>query len=110
MQYVHGELSAHFGDSVNSRSSEGVSLCPDGAHRVNAAVDAAAGLRELDAETRVQLIRKLCDIAEIAFLSPDGDHWDKATLLRLRAGNAVVLYSVDANGVLVHHVVEARVA
>ena len=107
MQYVHGELSAHFGDSVNSRSSEGVSLCPDGAHRVNAA---AAGLRELDAETRVQLIRKLCDIAEIAFLSPDGDHWDKATLLRLRAGNAVVLYSVDANGVLVHHVVEARVA
>ena len=82
----------------------------DGPHRVNAAVDAAAGLRELDAETRVQLIRKLCDIAEIAFLSPDGDHWDKATLLRLRAGNAVVLYSVDANGVLVHHVVEARVA
>ena len=95
---------------MNPRGSAGVPLCPDGAHRVYAAVDAAAGLRDLDVAVRMQLIRKLCDIAEIAFLSPGSDHWDEATLLRLRAGNAVVLYSVDAHGVLVHHLVEARVA
>ncbi|MFN2549824.1 MAG: hypothetical protein ABR567_20565 [Myxococcales bacterium] len=91
-------------------TSENVSLCPDGLHRVYAAVDAASGLHGLDAEVRAQLIRKLCDIAEIAFLSIGADHWDESKLLRLHAADTVVLYSVDANGVLVHDVVESQVA
>jgi len=90
--------------------SENVPLCPDGTHHVYAAVDAASGLRDLPPETRSQVVRKLCDIAEIAFLSIGTDHWDVSKLLRLSAGNAVVLYSVDLNGVLVHHVVQSRVA
>ena len=60
-------------------------------------------------EQHAQVIRKLCDIAEIAFLSLD-DHWDDSKLLRLSAGKADVFYSVDANGVLVHHVMESKVA
>lgn len=91
-------------------TSENVSLCPDGAHRVYAAVDAANGLHELPAEVRQRLIQKLCDIAEIAYLSLADDHWDAGTLLRLNAGTASVLYSVDANGVIVHDVVQVRVA
>jgi hypothetical protein len=63
----------------------------------------------LSREERAQVIRRLCNIAEIAFLSID-DHWDESRLLRLSAGKAEVFYSVDANGVLVHHVVESRVA
>jgi len=88
---------------------DSVSLCPDRVHHVYAAVEAAEGLQNLSREERAQVIRRLCDIAEIAFLSID-DHWDEAKLLRLSAGKAEVFYSVDANGVLVHQVVESRVA
>src|SRR3954453_2643434 len=88
-----------------------VSLCPDGVLRVYASVGAAPGLRDLNPDVRQQVIRRLCDIAEIAFLSIGSpDHWDEATLLRLKAADTVVLYSVDANGVLVHHVLESRAA
>jgi hypothetical protein len=90
--------------------SSRVSLCPDGLHHVYAEDEAATGLRDLPADTRGRLIRKLCDIADLAFLSIGTDHWDVSTLLRLRAGNAEVFYSVDLNGVLVHHVVQSRVA
>ena len=85
-------------------------LCPDGLHRVYASADAAADLRDLPADVRQRLVRMLCDIAEIAWLSPGTDHWDVSKLLRLRAGNAVVLYSVDERGLLVHHVDQAQVA
>lgn len=88
---------------------DNVSLCPDGVHHVYAEVEAAAGLQGLSREEHAQVIRKLCDIAEIAFLSLD-DHWDDSKLLRLSAGKADVFYSVDANGVLVHHVMESKVA
>ena len=85
--------------------SDDRSLCPDGIHHVYASVNAAPVLWDLTPELRRQVIRKLCDIAEIAFLSIGSDHWDESKLLRLSAGGATVLYSVDANGVLVHHVV-----
>ncbi len=85
-------------------------LCPHGLHKVYASAHAVGDLRALSAEVRERVVRMLCDIAEVAYLSPAADHWDVSKLLRLRAGNAVVMYSVDERGLLVHHVDQAQVA
>ena len=85
-------------------------LCPHGLHKVYASADAASDLRDLPVDIRVKVVRMLCDIAEVAYLSPAADHWDVSKLLRLRAGSAVVMYSVDERGLLVHHIDQAAVA
>ena len=85
-------------------------LCPHGLHKVYASAEASVSIDALPTEVRGRVIRMLCDIAEVAYLSPVADHWDVSKLLRLRAGDAVVLYSVDERGLLVHHVDQAAVA
>ncbi|MGZ6141903.1 MAG: hypothetical protein ACXWLM_01135 [Myxococcales bacterium] len=85
-------------------------LCPDGIHKVYASADARADLLGLPTDLRARVVRMLCDIAEVAYLTPSVDHWDVSKLLRLRAGRAVVMYSVDERGLLVHHIDQARVA
>lgn len=85
-------------------------LCPHGLHKVYASADAASDLRGLPGEVRTKVVRMLCDIAEVAYLSPSSSHWDVSKLLRLRAGSAVVMYSVDERGLLVHHVDHAAAA
>ena len=77
-------------------------LCPDGRHSVRTTHTAAEGLRVLRPELLAHISRMLCEIAEVAALSPVSV-WDDSSLLRLHAGHVLVLYSVDVDANIVVH-------
>ncbi len=82
----------------------GSNLCPHGAHRVFAGANAARGLRQLPAWLRDTLVRMLCDVAEVAEVRPAVvDFWRDESLLQLRVGQAMVIYSVDRDAAVVVH-------
>lgn len=82
-------------------------ICPHGSHRVFADANAAIGLRQLPAFMRNALLHMLCDVAEVALVRPAVvDFWQDESMLQLRLGKVLVLYSVDRGGDLhVRHVV-----
>jgi hypothetical protein len=82
-------------------------LCADGKHSVRTTHTAAEGLRALRPEMLVHISRMLCEIAEVAALSPMTG-WDDSSLLRLHAGPVLILYSLDPDAnLIVHHVVDS---
>jgi hypothetical protein len=85
----------------------GSNICPHGAHRVFAGANGDSGLRQLPTWLRDTLVRMLCDVAEVAEVRPAVvDFWRDESLLQLRVGQAMVLYSVDRDAaVLVHQVI-----
>ena len=85
-------------------------LCPDGRHSVRATHTAGEGLRAVSPELLAHISRMLCEIAEVAELSPMTGIWDDTSLLRLHAGHVLVLYSLDgkANIVFMDAHVEGR--
>ena len=94
--------------SVSQSATQlGSSICPHGAHRVFAGANAASGLRQLPAWLRDTLVRMLCNLADVAEVRPAVvDFWRDESLLRLRVGQAMVLYSVDRDAaVWVHRVI-----
>jgi hypothetical protein len=95
---------------MKNRSPPGRTLCPDGAHDIHAAATAATGLLALTPAVRARLVQMLCEIADVAGLDPSAyEYWDETALLRLSAGDAVVLYSLNSvSGILVHHVIASE--
>jgi hypothetical protein len=82
-------------------------LCPDGKHSVRTTHTAAEGLRGLRPEMLVHISRMLCEIAELAAISPVSG-WDDSSLLRLHAGPVLILYSLDPDtNLIVHHVIDS---
>jgi hypothetical protein len=81
-------------------------LCPDGRHSVRTTHAAAEGLRALTPDLLVHISKMLCEIAEVVSISPV-NAWDDTSLLRLHAGNVLVLYSIEKDGkLIVDHVVD----
>ncbi|HEX9578662.1 MAG TPA: hypothetical protein VF993_12980 [Myxococcales bacterium] len=82
-------------------------LCPDGKHSVRTTHTASEGLRALRPEMLVHISRMLCEIAELAAISPFSG-WDDSSLLRLHAGPVLILYSLDPDAnLIVHHVIDS---
>jgi hypothetical protein len=88
-----------------ARQAEG--LCPDGKHSVRTRHTAAEGLRALRPEMLVHISRMLCEIAELAAISPVSGS-DDSSLLRLHAGPVLILYTLDPDAnLIVHHVIDS---
>jgi hypothetical protein len=84
-------------------------LCPDGKHSVRTTHTAAEGLRAVRPEMLVHISRMLCEIAELAAISPVSG-WDDSSLLRLHAGPVLIIYSLDPDAnLIVHHVIDSSV-
>ena len=85
-------------------------LCLDGRHSVRTTHTAAEGLRALPPELLAHISRMLCEIAEVAAIRLVTNRWDESSLLRLHAGHALVLYTLDSDAnLIVHHVIDSGV-
>lgn len=91
---------------LDAAALQNQTLCPEGTHRVFAGENATGSLRELPADLHHKLVEMLCDVAEVAERGPSAvDFWRDESILWLRAGGVMLLYSVDRKGrVVVHHV------
>jgi hypothetical protein len=64
-------------------------------------------MRALRPAMLVHISRMLCEIAEVAAIAPVSG-WDDGSLLRLHAGQVLILYSLDPDAnLIVHHVVDS---